>query len=101
MDRKHRAASTNSKNPMSQGSRARDSNPRDSSELFIDLVREAREILSLTCGSTMSESPQIVAAVAQERLRARQRENAELAIASAEFTRAVMEDLSRVARRAG
>jgi len=49
----------------------------------------------------MSESPQIVAAVAEERLRARQRKNAELAIASAEFSRAVLDDLSRVARRAG
>jgi hypothetical protein len=88
MDRKHR-------NPNSS------SNPVDSSELFIELVREARELLNFTCGSTMSESPQIVAAVAEERLRARQRDNAELAIASAEFTRAVMEDLSRVARRAG
>lgn len=86
MDRNHRSTSIKS---------------GDSSELFIELVREARELLSFTCGSTMSESPQIVAAVAEERLRARQRENAELAIASAEFTRAVMDDLSRVARRAG
>lgn len=86
MDRKHRNTSNT---------------PADSSALFIDLVREAREILSFTCGSTMSESPQIVAAVAQERLLARQRANAELAIASAEFARAVMDDLSRVARRAG
>lgn len=73
----------------------------DPGKLFIELVREARELLSQTCGSPMSESPQIVAAVAQERLRARQRINAELAIASAEFSRAVMDDLSRVARRAG
>ena len=86
MNRKHRPGSTTNEDP---------------SALFIELVREARELLSSSCGSPMSESPQIVAAVAQERLRARQRENAELAIASAEFTRAVMEDLSRVARRAG
>jgi hypothetical protein len=86
MDRSHRPA-----NP----------NPADSSELFIELVREARELLSETCGSPMSESPQLVAAVAEERLRARQRKNAELAIASADFSRAVIEDLSRVARRAG
>lgn len=77
------------------------STPGDSSALFIELVREAREILASTCGSHMTESPQIVAAVAEERLRARQRDNAELAIATAEFTRAVMDDLSRVARRAG
>jgi hypothetical protein len=75
--------------------------PTDESRLFIELVREAREILSETCGSPMSESPQIVAAVAEERLRARQRLNADAAIACAEFSRAVMEDLSRVARRAG
>ena len=86
MNRKHRSHSTNTQDP---------------GELFIELVREARELLSSTCGSPMSESPQIVAAVAEERLRARQRENTELAIASAEFTRAVMDDLSRVARRAG
>jgi len=73
----------------------------DPSQLFIELVREARQLLSDTCGSQMSESPQIVAAVAEERLRARQRKNAELAIASAEFSRAVLDDLSRVARRAG
>ena len=75
--------------------------PTDESRLFIELVREAREILSETCGSPMSESPQIVAAVAEERLRARQRLNAVAAIACAEFSRAVLEDLSRVARRAG
>ena len=81
--------------------RDNESLPMDESRLFIELVREAREILTATCGSTMSESPQIVAAVAEERLRARQRANAEAAIACAEFSRAVMEDLSRVARRAG
>jgi len=86
---------------MDRSHRPTNQNPADSSELFIELVREARELLSETCGSPMSESPQLVAAVAEERLRARQRKNAELAIASAEFSRAVMEDLSRVARRAG
>ena len=86
---------------MDRSHRPANQNPADSSELFLELVREARELLSETCGSPMSESPQLVAAVAEERLRARQRKNAELAIASADFSRAVMEDLSRVARRAG
>jgi hypothetical protein len=86
---------------MDRSQRQANQNPADSSELFIELVREARELLSETCGSPMSESPQLVAAVAEERLRARQRKNAEIAIASADFSRAVMEDLSRVARRAG
>lgn len=86
---------------MDRSSRNGNSNQPDPSQLFIELVREARQLLSDTCGSPMSESPQIVAAVAEERLRARQRKNAELAIASAEFSRAVLDDLSRVARRAG
>lgn len=86
---------------MDRSPRDSSSNQPDPSQLFIELVREARQLLSDTCGSPMSESPQIVAAVAEERLRARQRKNAELAIASAEFSRAVLDDLSRVARRAG
>jgi hypothetical protein len=86
---------------MDRSPRNSNSSQPDPSQLFIELVREARQLLSETCGSQMSESPQIVAAVAEERLRARQRKNAELAIASAEFSRAVLDDLSRVARRAG
>jgi hypothetical protein len=86
---------------MDRSPRNSHSTQPDPSQLFIELVREARQLLSDTCGSQMSESPQIVEAVAEERLRARQRKNAELAIASAEFSRAVLDDLSRVARRAG